>query len=403
MTTVPTRQRARVFVHVGSPKTGTTFLQNVVWSQRALAREQGLLLPMERFHDHFLASLDVRGLAHLPVHPERASGMWDRLVAESVAWGGNVLISHELFAAANPQQASRAVRSLLRDSEEVHVVLTARDLVRQLTAEWQEHVKHRSTKTLEQFVTDVRDDTERTGWFWKVQDFDEVLGRWGAGLPPERVHLITVPPAGTPADVLWSRFATLLDLDPASFATDLPRSNTSLGVEQAELLRRVNEALGDRLPIPGPYPTVVKNVLAHGILEKRRGTSLTLTEDDAAFAAAESLRITGRLAERGYDIIGDLAELTPAPRTTQVGAESAYVTPSDQVLLSDGVAVIADLLAVIGERAQVQRESEELVRVARARPVRFALSQAARRHPVLQRAKRIFLRVRGRRGDSGAT
>ena len=186
MTNVPSRPRARVFVHVGSPKTGTTFLQNVLWSQRDQAREQGLLLPMERFHDHFLASLDVRGLSRLPVHPERAFGMWDRVVAESVAWGGNVLISHELFSAANPQQASRAVASLRRDSQEVHVVLTVRDLVRQLTAEWQEHVKHRSTKTLEQFVTDVRDDTERSGWFWKVQDFDRVLGRWGAGLPPER-------------------------------------------------------------------------------------------------------------------------------------------------------------------------------------------------------------------------
>ncbi len=402
MTNVPSRPRARVFVHVGSPKTGTTFLQNVLWSQRDQAREQGLLLPMERFHDHFLASLDVRGLSRLPVHPERAFGMWDRVVAESVAWGGNVLISHELFSAANPQQASRAVASLRRDSQEVHVVLTVRDLVRQLTAEWQEHVKHRSTKTLEQFVTDVRNDTERSGWFWKVQDFDRVLGRWGAGLPPERVHVITVPPAGTSPAVLWGRFATLLGLDPSSFSTDLPRSNTSLGVEQAELLRRVNEALGDRLPIPGPYPTVVKNVLAHGILEQRSGTSLTLSADDAAFAAEESARIAGRLGEQGYDIIGDLAELTPEPpAATGAAAGAAYETPSDRVLLADGVAVIADLLAVLGERGPTQQEYQELVAEARARPVRFTLGQAAQRHAVLMRGRRIYDQVRRRRRRSG--
>ena len=58
-----------MFLHVGSPKTGTTFLQDVLWSQREAAGEQGLLLPGERFHDHFLATLDVRGLAEDPIYP----------------------------------------------------------------------------------------------------------------------------------------------------------------------------------------------------------------------------------------------------------------------------------------------------------------------------------------------
>ena len=195
VTNVPSRPRARVFVHVGSPKTGTTFLQNVLWTQRALAREQGLLLPHGAVPRPLPRLARRPRLSRLSGPPRRGpSGMWDRVVAESVAWGGNVLISHELFAAANPQQASPGGRVAAARRQEVHVVLTVRDLVRQLTAEWQEHVKHRSTKTLEQFVTDVRNDTERTGWFWKVQDFDPVLERWGAGLPPERVHVITVPP-----------------------------------------------------------------------------------------------------------------------------------------------------------------------------------------------------------------
>ncbi|MFN8193577.1 MAG: hypothetical protein U0R80_04745 [Nocardioidaceae bacterium] len=390
------RQRARVFVHVGSPKTGTTFLQNVLWSQRATAREQGLLLPMDRFHDHFLATLDVRGLSRLPVHPDRAIGMWDRMVARSVAWDGTVLISHELFAAADLAQAERAMSSLLRDSGEVHVVLTARDLVRQLTAEWQEHVKHRSTKTLQQFVADVRADVARDSWFWKVQDFDHVLARWGSLLPPERVHVVTVPPAGTPAELLWSRFASVLGLDADAFTTDLPRSNSSLGVEQAELLRRVNEALGDRLPIPGPYPLVVKNVLAHGILEQRRGTPLALTDDDASFASARSADIAERLAGRGFDVVGDLAELVPAARTGS-GAAS-YWTPSDEELTADAVAVIADLMAVLDKRSGGGKDFEELARAARTRPVRFALAQAARKHALLGRAERAYRRARRGRG-----
>ena len=98
-------RRSRVFLHVGSPKTGTTFLQQVLWSQKRRAREQGLLLPLDSFFDHFLASLDVRGLAGRPEHPPHAQGIWRRVVEESRAWaGGTVLVSHELFASARTRK-----------------------------------------------------------------------------------------------------------------------------------------------------------------------------------------------------------------------------------------------------------------------------------------------------------
>ena len=71
------------------------------------------------------------------------------------------------------------------------------------------------------------------------------------------------------------------------------------------------------------------------------------------------------------------------------------------MLLADGVAVIADLLAVLGERGPTQQEYQELVAEARARPVRFVLGQAARRHSVLQRGRRIYDQVRSRRRRSG--
>lgn len=380
---------ARVVLHVGSPKTGTTFLQNVVWSQRDRALAQGLLLPLDRFDDHYLASLDLRGLAGRPVHPPRAVGMWARTVDEVAAHGGTSLISHELFAAATAEQATRAVRDLEDRGAEVHVVLTARDLVRQLTAEWQEHVKHRSTKTLGDFVDEVRSDAERRSWFWLVQDFAAVLERWGALLPRERVHVITVPPPGTPPGELWRRFAELLGLDADSFETELPRSNTSLGLEQAELLRQVNVALGDRLPIPGPYPLVVKNVLAHRILETYPGTRLALTEEDAAFAVEESRHVAGRLADLGVHVIGDLAELVPdAPSDSPAD----YRPPPTEQLLPQSVAAIADLLVVLNQR----RKAQELVTQAQQHPVRFALVQSASSRPLLQRALRAYRRGRTR-------
>lgn len=394
-----TAARPRVFLHVGSPKTGTTFLQNVLWAQRDRALEQGLLLPMERFNDHYLGTLDLRGLSGRPVYPPRAVGMWDRLVAESLAASGSVLISHELFAAATAEQARRAVASLAAGAE-VHVVVTARDLVRQFTAEWQEHVKHRATQTFPEFVAGLREDTERRSWFWRVQDFAGVVERWGADLPPSQVHVITVPPSGSDPAVLWERFATLLGLDAGSFDTETSRANTSLGIEQAELLRRVNLQLGDRLPLPGPYPTVVKNVLAHRVLEPRAGTRLRLGADDATYAVEQSRAIADRLADAGVDVVGDLAELVPDPAAAATGAGDAYPTPDPAVLLDESIAALADVLVVLGERRAQQRRAEDLVTAARQRPVRFALVQASERRPALMRLRRLYRARRDRRSTT---
>lgn len=382
MISSPTQARRRVFLHVGSPKTGTTFLQNVLWSQRALAREQGLLLPLDRFADHYLASLDLRGLSSRPEHPERAVGIWDRLVREASGWSGTVLVSHELFAASTREQATTAVTSFGADTE-VHVVLTARDLVRQMTAEWQEHVKHRSTVTFAEFVASVREDTARTSWFWKVQDFPAILERWGDAVPRDRLHVVTVPPAGAPSGQLWERFARLLDLDPGVFDTDKGRSNTSLGAEQVELLRRVNSVLGPRLPLPGPYPVVVKNVLAHRVLAAQPGTPLSLTPADTEFALAASRDIADRLGSLGLDVVGDLEELVPPVEVARARAsETAYEPPDDAVLLEQSVAALAGVLTAMADR-RGQRRYEEMVAALKARPVRFAVGQAVRRHPRL--------------------
>jgi hypothetical protein len=381
----------RVFLHVGSPKTGTTFLQNVLWSQREIAQEQGVHLPMNRFLDHYFAALDLRGVSDQPHHPAAALGMWDRMVNQTKGRSDTVLVSHELFAPATAEQAERAVRAW-GPRAEVHVVLTARDLARQITAEWQEHVKHRSTATFPEFVRSLRADEKHKTWFWQVQDSADVLERWGSVLPASRVHVVTVPPAGGASTLLWERFAGLLGLDPARFDLEQGRSNSSLSLDAAEVLRRVNAELGDRLPLPGPYPRVVKNVLAHQIMAQHPGAPVRLGADDAAFARAESQKIAERLAASGVDVIGDLSELVPPePAIPDADYPDAdYTDPDVEALLDESVTVIADLLVALNQRTQ----GADLLRDARERPVRFALSQAANHHPLLGQARRGYRRLR---------
>ena len=385
----PSAGAGRVVLHVGSPKTGTTFLQNVLWSQRELASQQGLLLPGQRFNDHYLASLDARGLSARKEHPARAVGMWERIAREAEAWPGTALISHELFAAATTKQADAALDAF-EPGTEVHVVLTARDLVRQIPAEWQEHVKHRSTKTHAAGSSTTCGTTPRV--------------RPGSG--GSRTSRVSSSDGARPCPrsaCTWSRCRlraptrgrcgagspTLLGLDPDTFDTTSSRANTSLGVEQAELLRRVNLELGDRVPLPGPYPLVVKNVLAHRILAARKGTPLSLDADATEFAIRRSEEIAEHLAATGVDIVGDLGELVPE-RSAVAASLSAPTQPSDEVLLDESLAAVAGLLAVMADR-RAQRRYEELVRELKHRPVRFLLRRAAER-PLAAKARRLVRR-----------
>ncbi|HEY0773523.1 MAG TPA: hypothetical protein VGD51_05530, partial [Nocardioidaceae bacterium] len=330
----------RVYLHVGSPKTGTTFLQEVLWSQKELAKEQGLLLPLEAFFDHYLATLAVRDIEPQPQDAERAAGVWGRIVEASHEWDGDVLVSHELFAPATAEQAERAIAAFGPDAE-VHLVLTVRDLVRQIPAEWQEHVKHRSTADFDAFVADLRREDPRT-WFWQVQDFRDVLRRWGSTIPASRVHVVSVPPAGQPSSLLWERFAGLLGLDPSTFTTTGLRANTSLGYEQAELLRRVNAELGDRLPLPGPYAPDVKSMFAERVLPRQPGTKLALAGDGLDYAVKRSEQLAQQIADLGVDVVGGLDELVPD--RAALGDPAPLETPGDDVLLAESVTALTGVL-----------------------------------------------------------
>jgi hypothetical protein len=50
-----------VYLHVGPVKTGSTYLQSIMWNSRDALREQGVLLPAAHPNEFFLAANDVQG------------------------------------------------------------------------------------------------------------------------------------------------------------------------------------------------------------------------------------------------------------------------------------------------------------------------------------------------------
>ena len=112
----------RVYLHIGLPKTGTTYLQTAMWHNRPLLRERGFLYPGRSRMEHYRASQEVRGVppARLGAH----AGAWQRLLDELAAWPDDGLVSHEFFSMASAHQAGLAVAAL--QPAEVVVVATVR-------------------------------------------------------------------------------------------------------------------------------------------------------------------------------------------------------------------------------------------------------------------------------------
>ena len=309
-----------VVLHVGLPKSGTTFLQRSLEANAVALGDRGVLHPSGRVGGDdlaFRAALDVRG-NHKTWGRRRADveGAWDRVCGLARAHTGTTVVSHELLASASRRQVVAAT-TLLKDLD-LHVVVTARDLARQLVAEWQEGVKHGRTVTFAEYQQRVaRGEDALARHFHAAQDLPDVLARWGHGLPPDRVHVVVAEPEGADPARLWARFARAVGFDADGYPpAGAEAVNPSLGVAEIDLLRRINTMLDGRLPQPA-YGRLVKHRLAHGLLSPSASPRprLPLPLHDDLVPVAE--RWVKEIQRAGYVVHGDLAHLVPeGPRET---------------------------------------------------------------------------------------
>lgn len=331
----------RVYVHVGAPKTGTTYLQDTLWENRDALSASGVLVPGGRRFAAFHAAQAIREVPWLAEMPAGRRDVWLDMQHRIAQWPGVAVLSHEFLGAATAEQARRAIEAL--SPAAVHVVLTARDYVAQLPALWQEAVKMGAQRSLEAYVAAVLDGSKKGPWGRNSIDAIGILDRWAASLPATRVHVVTVPQRGESPTVLWERFAAACGLDGGTYTVTSQLANPSLGAVETDLLRRVAAGLP-----PGLQPKRIRHrwlrgYLAQEVLAQRPGTRPTLDP-----ATAERVRDWGAqtvtvLAQRGYSIVGDLNDLVSAPLPDRfVGSRRRH---DQQVeLLNAAVDVIGDLL-----------------------------------------------------------
>jgi hypothetical protein len=392
--------RPTVYLHVGASKTGTTYLQEVLWRNRDRLRQHGTLYPGLSPDAHFRAASDLCD-ADYQDHPDPlTAGAWQRLIGQAEAWGGSVVLSHELFGLADAAVAQRALRDL--SWAEVHLVCTVRDLARQIPATWQEDVKNRQVLTYAEFTAQLRRPFDSAHHlarlFWRFQDTPRMLATWtAAGLPATRVHVVTVPPRGAAPDELWQRFAAVLGIASAGCDTALDRgANASMGLAETGLLRLLNghfdTGCDGRLDWP-TYDVLVKDHLALTVLGGT-GTPLRLPASDHGWVATHSRRVVDELRAAGYPVTGALSDLLPpAPPPGEPGSGPAAGTrhpdsATETELLDAAVRALAGLLTW----AQDNRRPEE----PGWRRTAIALS---RRNPGLRRLHHHYLATKARLSD----
>jgi hypothetical protein len=334
----------RVYLHVGAPKSGTTYLQCVLDGNREALAAAGVLLVGERHLDRIHAAMAVREDPRLAELPQSGQSAWTRLVGQVRDWKGPAaVLSYELFAVASADQAARALADLA--AYDVHVVVTARDLGRSVVSAWQERLKFGLTTPLEEWQPKP-ESVEGSEWGWRTLDPSGVAERWGSTLPPDHVHVVTAPPRDAGPAELWTRFADACGLGTVHVDLDVPRANESVGLVQAELLRRVNVQLRPEISGSRQRSVWIRDLLAQQVLAPlgRERIGVPPTRADEATEVWERART--RITEAGYLVHGDLADLRPAISDARLPGEV-----TDGELTDAATSCISSLVLTMRDRA----------------------------------------------------
>jgi hypothetical protein len=328
-----------VHVHIGEPKSGTTYLQAMLDQNREVLERAGLVTPQPR--EQIRAAQDV-------IRRGSDGHLWQVLADKLLAWPGpSALVSMETLCRAKPPAVKRAVSAFGEVDVRVHV--TVRDVLRSLPAQWQQSTQHRKTWSWREYSRAVVGNERRhpaTSNFWSQHDLESMIGRWATVVGADNVVVITVPQSGAPPSLLWNRFTEALGLPPVD-VTPVDTSNESLGEVSAELIRRVNLAVEPLELTERQYNYTIRAILAREVLSQRRSAEPKVLPPPEAvpWADRESQRIIAAVKASGARVVGDLDDLSP--RVTEL---SPAREPSDSEMLDASLDALRGLVQVLATK-----------------------------------------------------
>ena len=351
----------RVYVHIGTMKSATTYIQALGQKNRSRLAEEGILWPATA--QPFLAVADLMGKAQ--ARPGR-QGAWAKLSRRYAEHSGDAVLSNELIAALSPNRVERLVAAL--SPAEIHVVLTARDNGRVIPSHWQTTLKNGSKMAWTEFASAVCSEPSRwrkltrsrrpieggslarsketCNWFWRRHDLPEILAKWQPVVPAERITVVTVPPPGTKPEIVGDRFGSVLGVDTAMF--EQPDSvNSSVGAYSAELLRRLN-ASGHDLQ-RHHYTLGIRKALVGRALGDRaeHEPRFGLTQSQQDWVGQRAGRMIEQIRASSVSVVGDLDDLRPAEKVQPGLADPSMTAEAD--LLDAALVGLAEMVKEVGD------------------------------------------------------
>jgi hypothetical protein len=335
----------RLILHIGTQKSGTTYLQRVLAALSPTLRKKGVLYPIRlvgkrEVYNHEAAAYGLLGTEAFPWVPrhraEAQRDSWQALVDKIARWDGTAVVSGEALSVICATDAQRLVESL--GTPTTDVIITARDLGRVLPSSWQQHIRNGRSTPFSTYVRqlDARRGTgsradRRARWeadpdhtFWRAYAIGSLAQRWSSFASSVRV--IGVPRAGADSHELWRRFIDATDLSeiaPHSPPTvDMVAANIGITEPETLVLAGLNKAFENgELPEPRRRATRGRIVREAFVLREHRGRRVALpaewTERVRTWAEedVEELEQTGATltGERSDLLVDELSTTTEAP------------------------------------------------------------------------------------------
>ncbi|HSJ21592.1 MAG TPA: hypothetical protein VK964_13545 [Nocardioidaceae bacterium] len=342
----------RVFLHIGTMKAATTYLQNLFDANETFLASHGIAWHSSQLNQNAIHDFQSSGML-----PPDQRGSFDRLRQAVRSTDGDVVISMELLAKLRKGRAQRLVEAL--GAERVEVILTAREMTRVATSHWQETTQNRGTTPWTEWIDMVcsaEPQASDSPDFWRHHYLPRIVETWG-GVGP--VHLVTIPQGRSDPGAVWRRFSSVLGV-PSEGVVEPSFNNASLGATSAELMRRVNEATAD-LGLTFPqYRWGFKAALAKQTLAKRASSepkpALTAAQHEALRSLA--LGMVEWVEKADVDVVGDLADLVPPAEPSGPPYDPAQAT--DAELLEAAIAGLTGLgVRVSKQHVRLQRRSPD--------------------------------------------
>ena len=306
-----------LYLHIGASKTGTSALQRGLFASIPSLAEQGIGMPWHDRNEHAQALLRPLGWVTAAgfVRDPKEQRLRKAVKHVDTVKGERVLVTCEDLCELTDERLDLLVTAFESIGAEPRVVLSVRGLASVIPSEWQQFLKHRLDLDYPTFLDRVH---ERKGrWakhFWLRQDVEAICRRWSDRVGTENLDVVVTPDRATDPTGLYRIFGQTVGFDPDRMSWPEKDINASWGYVDAEVYRRVNAALGDRLKkYERDYQPAVRWPFVKGALPRGRGSRIPLPPEHLDWVAETASSHVAYLESSGIRVHGDLSLLVPGP------------------------------------------------------------------------------------------